>query len=89
MHADPVAPQADLVDLLADLSEAAYGFVLRHGFRGTFVEVELGLWDALRARQGGIQEFVPTGLPSDLHIPVPPPTRQGTIDEAAPAFNEG
>jgi hypothetical protein len=82
--------QADSEDLVAELAEAAYGFALRHGFRGTFVEVELGLWHALRSCQGRIQEFasasLPTGSSSGPDLPVPPPTRQGTHDEAAPAL---
>jgi hypothetical protein len=44
--------QADREDLVVELAEAAYGFALRHGFRGTFIEVELGLWHALRSCQG-------------------------------------
>ena len=49
MHADPIAPQADPDGLIAELYEAAYGFAVRHGFKGTFIEVVLELWDALRA----------------------------------------
>jgi hypothetical protein len=90
MHADPIVPQIDPEDFLAELTEAAYGFALRHGFKGTFVEMELGLWDALRARQERISESAsaspPTGPPLGPHIRVLPPTRQGTIDEAAPAI---
>jgi hypothetical protein len=78
MHADQTEPQADPEDLVAELTEAAYGFALRHGFQGTFIEVELGLWDALRARQGRIKEFAsasaPTGPSSGPYLPVPPPT---------------
>jgi len=33
----------------SELTDAAYGFVLRNRFMGTFVEAGLGLWDALRA----------------------------------------
>jgi hypothetical protein len=36
-------------ELLAELADAAYRFALHHGFKGSFVEVELGLWKALRA----------------------------------------
>jgi hypothetical protein len=35
-------------ELLADLTQAAYGVTLRHGFRGSFLEVELELWRVLR-----------------------------------------
>jgi hypothetical protein len=67
LHAEPIAPLIDREDLVAELIEAAYGFVSRHGFKGTFIEVELGLRDALRACQGRIQESAsdpaPTGTP--------------------------
>jgi hypothetical protein len=101
--------QDDREDLVVELAEAAYGFALRHGFRGTFIEVELGLWHALRscvhrhAHRGGArtlacapvlsgadQEFasasLPTGSSSGPDLRVPPPTRQGTHDVAAPAL---
>jgi hypothetical protein len=78
MRENPTSLQTDLEGLVAELTEAAYGVALRHGFRGTFVEVELGLWDAIRACQGRIEEFAsaspPTGLSSDRHLPDPPPT---------------
>jgi hypothetical protein len=89
MRANPTNRQTDLEGLVAELTEAAYGFALRHGFKGTFVDVKLGLWDAIRACQERIEEFAsdspPTGPSSGPHLPVPPPTRQGTNDEAAPA----
>jgi len=53
MPADPIAPQADPDGLMAELYEAAQGFAVRHGFKGTFIEVVLELWDALRACAGG------------------------------------
>jgi hypothetical protein len=46
---DPIAPQTDPEDLVAELAEAAYRFALRHGFQGPFIEVVLALMDALRA----------------------------------------
>ena len=49
MPADPISPQADPDGLVAELYEAAYGFAVRHGFKGTFIEVVLELSDALRA----------------------------------------
>jgi hypothetical protein len=36
-------------EFLAELAEAAYGVVLRHGIRGPFIDVELDLWRELRA----------------------------------------
>ena len=78
MRANPINLQTDLEDLVAELTEAAYGFALRHGFNGTFVEVKLGLWRAIRACQGRIEEFASaspsTGPSSDhagLNKPVP------------------
>jgi hypothetical protein len=80
MYRDSTDLQAVLEDLVAELAEAAYGFALRHGFRGTFLEVELGLWDALRVRagQGELGEIAsaPAG-PSGPHVPDPTRTRQG------------
>jgi hypothetical protein len=91
MRENPTNLRTDLEGLVAELTEAAYGFALRHGLKGTFVELELGLWDAIRACQGRIEEFAsaspPTGSSSGLHLPVPTPTRQGTNDEAAPEFD--
>jgi hypothetical protein len=57
MRANPTNRQTDLEGLVAELTEAAYGVALRHGFKGTFIEVKLGLWDAIRACQGRIEEF--------------------------------
>jgi hypothetical protein len=61
---DPIAPLTDPDDLVAELTDAAYRFALRHGFKGTFVELELGLWDAIRARQWTIKEFASALPPS-------------------------
>ena len=78
MRANPSNLQTDLEDLVAELTEAAYGFALRHGFNGTFVDVKLGLWHAIGACQGRIEEFASTlpatGPSSDhagLNNPVP------------------
>jgi hypothetical protein len=49
MPDDPIFPQADPDVLVAVLYEAAYGFAVRHGFRGSFSEAVLELWDALGA----------------------------------------
>jgi hypothetical protein len=78
MRVNPTSQPTDLEDLVAELTEAAYGFALRHGFNGTFVDVKLGLWHAIRACQGRIEEFTsaspPAGPSSDqagLNNPVP------------------
>jgi hypothetical protein len=44
----PTPPAAGIV--LARLTEAVYQVMLGRGFRGTFVDVKLGLWDAFHAR---------------------------------------
>src|SRR5262249_31948867 len=35
-------------DLLAELAEAAYRVALRHGIKGSFIDVEIDLWHGLR-----------------------------------------
>jgi hypothetical protein len=40
---------ANLEDFAAELNAAAYQVALRHGLRGPFIDVELELWQALRA----------------------------------------
>ena len=37
-------------DVLAGATEAAYRVALRRGFRGAFLDLELGLWDAVHSR---------------------------------------
>ena len=49
---DSGPPRAESPGLVAELYEAAYDFALRHGFSCTFIEVQVGLLDALRARAG-------------------------------------
>jgi len=36
-------------DVLAGAADAAYRVALRRGFRGAFLDLELGLWDAVHA----------------------------------------
>jgi hypothetical protein len=40
---------------LARLATTAYQVALRHGIRGSFVELELDLWHAVRAAFAGVQ----------------------------------
>ena len=63
MHDDPIASQADSDGLVAEVYQAAINFALRQGFRGTFIEVQRGLLDALRACAG-------RGSTGDLRNPV-------------------
>jgi hypothetical protein len=41
------SPVAD--DVLARAADAVYRVALRRGFRGAFLDLELGLWDAVHA----------------------------------------
>ena len=36
-------------EFLAEITDAAYRVALRHGIKGSFLDIELGLWEALRA----------------------------------------
>jgi hypothetical protein len=38
--------------LLAELAAAAYGVALRHGIKGSFIDIELDLWRELRGVLG-------------------------------------
>src|SRR4051812_26361362 len=40
--------RASTDEVVAGLAQAAYCVTLRSGFRGSFVELELGLWNELR-----------------------------------------
>ena len=46
-------------ELLAELAQAAYRVVLRHGIKGPFIDVELDLWHELRAVLGLREEVRP------------------------------
>jgi hypothetical protein len=56
-----------LEDFAAELTSAAYPLALRQGIRGSWIEVELGLWKALaetfRKRAG---DWPPTGSPGEF-----------------------
>jgi hypothetical protein len=90
MRAKPTNLETDLECLVAELTEAAYRVALRHGIKGTFVDLELGLWDAIRAYRGRLEHFAsaspsagPSSGPRPLvpapfsspHLPVPTPSR--------------
>jgi hypothetical protein len=47
-------PLADREAFLARLATTAYEVALRHGIRGSFAELELDLWHALRAALAGV-----------------------------------
>ena len=51
-RAEPTSLETDPERLVAELTEAAYSVALRHGIKGAFVELELGLWDAIRVSGG-------------------------------------
>jgi hypothetical protein len=57
---------------LAELTDAAYRVALNHGFQGTFIDVQLDLWSALRkvVRQELFvndfpSRYAPAGAPVD------------------------
>ena len=78
MTADLIAPQADPDGLMAELYEAAQGFAVRHGFKGTFIEVVLELWVALRAcaRGGSTSARRPRRQPDHRPFRTFPPPAQ-------------
>ncbi len=51
-------------EFLGDLTDAVYRVALRRGFRGSFIQVQLDLWNALREvlagtiEVGNIPEFI-------------------------------
>jgi len=49
MHADSNQSRSSPEHFLAELTDAAYRVALRHGFKGSFLDVELDLWAALRS----------------------------------------
>jgi hypothetical protein len=60
-------------DILADLADAAYQVLLRHGMRGSFLEAELELWHQLRStyyRQtvAAVLDQVDLGRPAPLPV---------------------
>ncbi|HZW34394.1 MAG TPA: hypothetical protein VFF52_26965 [Isosphaeraceae bacterium] len=54
MPGDLILPQGDSDGLVAEVYQAAFDFAMRRGFRGTFVEVQIGLLDALRDCARGV-----------------------------------
>jgi hypothetical protein len=44
-----MSPHVMPEEFLAKLTDAAYRVVLRHGIKGSFLDVELALWKALRS----------------------------------------
>jgi hypothetical protein len=70
--------------LLAELTAAAYQVALRHGIRGSFLDVELELWRELRAvvarpirRPRGAGAEPSDALVGGMDIPVRGPARTG------------
>ncbi len=48
MYHDPSKARRPNEEFLAELTDAAYRVALRHEFQGSFIQVELDLWTALR-----------------------------------------
>jgi hypothetical protein len=55
---------------LAAASDAVYRVALRHGFKGSFLDLELGLWRALETAR-------PAGTPVEAHAAAPRPQLPG------------
>jgi len=49
-------------DILAELTDSAYRVVLHQGFKGSFLDLELGLWQALRGVFARPRPFEGAGL---------------------------
>jgi hypothetical protein len=68
---------------LADLTDAAYRVVLRHGLQGPFLDVELELWRELRAviakERLAMDPAVPAAFAAD---PPPEPARSASWEPA-------
>jgi hypothetical protein len=48
MDTKPLDSENALDGFVAELTSSAYGVALHHGFRGSFIDLELELWAALR-----------------------------------------
>jgi hypothetical protein len=56
-----------LENFAAELTSAVYPIALRHGLRGSWIEVELGLWRALAETvKKWDREWPPAGLPDEF-----------------------
>jgi hypothetical protein len=49
MPRKPTVARTEFEELVARVTAAAYEVALRHGVRGSFVDVELALWRRVRA----------------------------------------
>jgi hypothetical protein len=68
---------ARLENYAAELTRAAYPLMLRHGMRGSWIEVELGLWRALAETvRRWARQRPPAGSPDELKV-----WRQGLLVE--------
>jgi hypothetical protein len=57
---DDSRPSADVEDRIARLTDAAYQVVLQQGLTGSFLEVQLGIWSAIRGiieAEPSVQEY--------------------------------
>jgi hypothetical protein len=48
-HSVPCTRDTQLENIAAELTNAVYALVLRHGLRVSWLDLELGLWRALEA----------------------------------------
>lgn len=53
MYHDSNNPRTPTEQFLAELTDAAYRVALRHGLKGSFIDIELDLWATLRSVLAG------------------------------------
>jgi hypothetical protein len=55
-------------EFLADLTDAVYHVALRHGIKGSFLEMELELWSALRGAYARQEQRAIEAVPRTKHV---------------------
>ena len=61
--------QSEREEFLAELTDAAYRVALQHRFEGSFLDVELDLWKALRSAYASHRIPVVAAVPVHSHVP--------------------
>jgi hypothetical protein len=73
VHEPAAAADAeDREDRIARLTDAAYQVALRHGLTGSFVEIQLGIWSAIRQvieEERSFHEDSQQGRRAQRHMP--------------------
>jgi hypothetical protein len=60
--------QSEPEEFLADLTDAVYHVALRHGIKGSFLEIELELWSALRRAYARHRQPAIEAMPQMKHL---------------------